>query len=85
MSYTTTVSSKGQVVIPEEIRKILSIKPGLKFNLTIQDGKIVMEIDDYELKMKNFRDKIKKHMEDNNIGPVSNADIKKAREDTWST
>jgi AbrB family looped-hinge helix DNA binding protein len=85
MSYTTTVSSKGQVVIPEEIRKLLSIKAGVKFNLTVIDGKIVMEMDDYELRLEQARIKNRQHIIDKKIGPVSDDDIKKAREGTWST
>lgn len=35
-------SSKGQIVIPVEIRKKLGIKPGQKVNLTLVDGKAVI-------------------------------------------
>ena len=42
MFYTTTVSSKGQIVIPEEIRKLLLIKPGFKINVSVNKGKIIM-------------------------------------------
>jgi AbrB family looped-hinge helix DNA binding protein len=35
-------SSKGQIVIPAEIRNRLGIKPGQKVNLTIVDDKAVI-------------------------------------------
>lgn len=35
-------SSKGQVVIPVEIRKKLGIKPGQRVNLTLVDDKAVI-------------------------------------------
>jgi AbrB family looped-hinge helix DNA binding protein len=35
-------SSKGQLVIPAEIRKKLGIEPGQKVNLTLVDGKAVI-------------------------------------------
>ena len=35
MTYTSTVSTKGQVTIPEEVRDQLGIKPGDKANFTI--------------------------------------------------
>lgn len=35
-------SSKGQLVIPVEIRKKLGIKPGRKVNLTLVDGKAMI-------------------------------------------
>jgi len=35
MTYTSTVSTKGQVTIPEEVRAQLGIKPGDKANFSI--------------------------------------------------
>lgn len=40
---TTTLSSKGQVVIPLEIRRILEIPEGAVFSCAISDGKIVLD------------------------------------------
>lgn len=37
------VSSKGQIVIPEDIRKELNIKEGTKLVLVERNGKITME------------------------------------------
>ena len=39
---TTKMSSKGQIVVPAEIRKKLGIKPGQKVNLALVDGKAVI-------------------------------------------
>ncbi len=38
---TTTLSSKGQVVIPEEIRSRLGLKPGIQF-IVIADRDVVI-------------------------------------------
>jgi AbrB family looped-hinge helix DNA binding protein len=38
---TTTLSSKGQVVIPEEIRERLGLKPGAQF-VVVADGDVVI-------------------------------------------
>jgi len=38
-----SVSSKGQIVIPEDIRKELAIKEGTKLIMVERDGKIVIE------------------------------------------
>ena len=40
---TVTVSSKGQIVIPEEIRKEMAIKNGTKLVLVEKEGKIVLQ------------------------------------------
>ncbi|QUL99159.1 MAG: AbrB/MazE/SpoVT family DNA-binding domain-containing protein [Candidatus Fermentithermobacillus carboniphilus] len=37
-----TVSSKGQIVIPAEIRKAHSIRQGDRFELRVSEGKLVL-------------------------------------------
>ncbi len=40
---TTTLSSKGQVVIPEEIRKQLGLKEGDQFVVVGQDDAVILK------------------------------------------
>lgn len=40
---TTTMSSKGQVVIPAEIREELGIEPGTKITVTVEGSRIVLQ------------------------------------------
>lgn len=41
MTYTLTISSQGQIVIPSQVRKHLGIKPGSKITLRLsQQGKL---------------------------------------------
>ena len=40
---TTTITSKGQIVIPSRIRKHLNIKPGMRFVVQEQGNKIIVE------------------------------------------
>lgn len=42
---TTTLSSKGQIVIPAEIRKKLALREGAEMDCEIVDGKIVLNPD----------------------------------------
>ncbi|MFH0971935.1 MAG: AbrB/MazE/SpoVT family DNA-binding domain-containing protein [Candidatus Micrarchaeota archaeon] len=39
----TSISSKGQVVIPEAVRKAMEIKPGEKFAVFAQDDVILLK------------------------------------------
>ena len=39
---TTTVSTKGQVVIPQSVRQRLGIRPGDKLSTRIVDGSLVL-------------------------------------------
>lgn len=40
---TSTVTSKGQVTIPKEIRSFLKIKPSDKIDFSIIDGQVVLK------------------------------------------
>lgn len=40
---TTRMSSKGQIVIPEEIRKKLGLKPGAQFIVVGQDDVVILK------------------------------------------
>lgn len=42
MLYATTISQKGQVVVPKDIRKKLKIKPSTVFSVYLDGGAIVM-------------------------------------------
>lgn len=39
----TTITSKGQIVIPAKIRKALKIKPGMRFVVHEEGRKIIVE------------------------------------------
>ena len=39
---TTTITSKGQIVVPVEIRRHLHIKKGMRFAVVEQNGQIVL-------------------------------------------
>jgi AbrB family looped-hinge helix DNA binding protein len=40
---TTTLSSKGQVVLPASARRRLGLKPGTRFVCRIQGGQIILQ------------------------------------------
>ena len=39
---TTTVSSRGQIILPSKLRKENKIKKGMKFTIEIEDNKIIL-------------------------------------------
>jgi AbrB family looped-hinge helix DNA binding protein len=43
MNRITTVSTKGQLVIPAEMRESLGIEPGSRIALTLQGPRIILE------------------------------------------
>lgn len=79
-----TLTSKGQIVIPREIREELSLKPGLKLNASIIKGKILLEIIDHTAKLSDFRNKVRQHLENNQLGSVSDEQINQAKQSLWN-
>jgi len=45
----TTVSSKGQLVIPKEIRESLDIRPGTRIAMTVEDNRIILQPANFRL------------------------------------
>jgi AbrB family looped-hinge helix DNA binding protein len=43
MTAHSTLSSKGQIVIPKDIRDALRLKPGERLTVTLKGRKIIME------------------------------------------
>lgn len=41
MGALTTMTSKGQLTIPKEVRDALKLVPGTKFFVTVRDGQVV--------------------------------------------
>ena len=41
MGAYTTMTSKGQLTIPKDVRDALSLKPGTRFYVTVLDGRVV--------------------------------------------
>ena len=39
----TRLSSKGQVVIPKQVREELGLEPGTRFHVRVDEGRIVLE------------------------------------------
>jgi len=59
----TTMSNKGQVVIPQEIRTALGIEPRTKFVVTVKEGFIIMkklQIPNIDKEWNNIFETIKK-------------------------
>jgi AbrB family looped-hinge helix DNA binding protein len=81
--HSTTVTTKGQVVIPEEIRKLLHISPGTKIQVTVENGKIVMQIDDYQQKLQSFRSKVKTHLKAKKLSSVTDEQMNQTRNSLW--
>ncbi len=43
MEIERTVSEKGQIVIPKDVRDYLGLKPGTEITLDVSDGKLIIK------------------------------------------
>lgn len=76
-SATTKMSSKGQIVIPEEIRDRLGLGPGVQF-LVIGEGDVIILKSISTPSMKDFDRLLKKARKQARSAGVQHADIAKA-------
>ena len=74
---TTQLSSKGQIVIPEEIRKKLKLKPGSKFVVVGGEGTVVLK-EIRQPSMAEFDALIKEARQQARRARITQGDIKQA-------
>lgn len=74
---TTILSSKGQVVIPENIREAMGLEPGVQFVVVYQGDSIMLKVisEPSMKKLKTLRDKVRRQAQ--KVG-LSEADIQNA-------
>jgi AbrB family looped-hinge helix DNA binding protein len=51
----TTVSSKGQMVIPAAIREELGIKPGTRIAIRVEDGRVIIDPETLATKLRKIK------------------------------
>jgi AbrB family looped-hinge helix DNA binding protein len=76
---TTKMSSKGQVVIPEEIRKRLGLKPGSQFVVVGEKDTVVLKVISPP-SMKEFHNLVKEARKQARIAGMKRSDITAAIE-----
>lgn len=74
---TTKMSSRGQVVIPEEIRESLDLKAGSQF-VVVGENDVVILKSITPPSMKHFDDLIKKARKQARSAGMKKSDVKKA-------
>jgi len=52
----TTVSSKGQMVIPASIREALGIEPGTRVAVRVEGSKVILELDTLAAKFQRIKE-----------------------------
>jgi AbrB family looped-hinge helix DNA binding protein len=79
MTYNTTLTSKGQVTIPADIRRSMGLKAGetVRFRLA-QNNQIVLEKNDWKKGFTQLHQEVSDHLRANHIKPLSDEDLDRA-------
>lgn len=65
MTYSATISSKGQITLPAEIRRGLKLYPGNKITLVKRGDRVELAADSYNTDLKELRAQVKKQLQQN--------------------
>ena len=74
---TTKLSSKGQVVIPEAIRRGMGLEPGTEFVVVGEDGTVVLRVIEAP-SMREFDEIVAKARKDARLAGLRESDIAEA-------
>lgn len=76
MTYNTTMTSKGQVTIPADIRRRLGLKPGetIHFRLA-KNNQIIVEKGDWRRGLDELHKEVAAHLKKHNIKPLSDEEL----------
>jgi AbrB family looped-hinge helix DNA binding protein len=77
MSYSTTLTQKGQMTLPAAYRKRLGVEPGERVMITIEGDRVVIQKDDYQQKLSDLRAKAQKHLQAKGMHGLSIEEIKR--------
>lgn len=85
MKTHSTITTKGQVTIPNEIRRKLGVKPGQTVYFELQDNKVFIKTNDWQKQLKNLSKKVASHMKKKGLQSPSIKELEKARENYWKS
>ena len=75
MTYSTTVTSKGQMTIPASFRKQLGVKPGERVLIKMHGGKVVIEKDSWRENLRRVQKENLAVMKQRGIKPLINEEL----------
>jgi AbrB family looped-hinge helix DNA binding protein len=82
-AFTTTMTTKGQVTVPAEIRHKLGLRPSDKLKIREEKGRVVLEKDDYWAEYERLQKKVQAHALRKGIAPLSDDEIRSLRNQAW--
>lgn len=81
MTYTTTMTSKGQITVPVAIRKKLGLKPGEQIAINLKGNTATIEAYDWRAGMVDIQRRMQSHLKKQGITPLSDEELDAAIND----
>ncbi len=78
MTYSTTLTQKGQVTIPVNIRRQLKLTPGESVSFRVsKKGQVVVEKNDWKKRLEKLQDQVTDHLKKHHIPVLSDAELQR--------
>lgn len=78
MKQYTTITQKGQVTIPADIRRQLGLKPGQAVRFEFRNGEAVVKVDDWQKNLAKIRRQSQQHMKSRGLKTLSDQELDQA-------
>ena len=75
MTYSTTLTSKGQMTIPAAFRNKLGVKPGERVVIKMQEGKVIIQKDNWRDDLKALQDENRSYLKQHGIKPLTDEEL----------
>lgn len=81
MRYTTTMTSKGQVTVPVEIRRHLGLRPGKQVEFEVVGNTVRIKNDNWRIELEALGGQVREHMQKQSLKPLTDDKLAKARQE----
>lgn len=80
MTYSTKMTSKGQVTIPVAIRRNLGLKAGesVQFKYQKRGNQVIIEKNDWKQDLSKLQTEVAAHLKKNHIAPLNDEELDEA-------
>jgi AbrB family looped-hinge helix DNA binding protein len=76
MTYSTTMTSKGQITIPAVIRRNMGLKAGESVRFRFEkDNQVVIEKNDWKQGLSDLNKEVSTHLRNNKIKPLKDEEL----------
>jgi AbrB family looped-hinge helix DNA binding protein len=79
MTYSSTITTKGQVTIPVTVRRKLGLKPGESVHFKLEsNNRVTLEKNDWQRGLNELHREVAAHLKKHHIKPLSDEELDEA-------